>query len=159
MKTPTKPTLTKNVLALITYGSPLVGKETGVTRIVELGVPMGTAQRVIDEEQDVRLSTIDKLAEGLRVESWQLLVPGAARDALPELLKPDQKHLQFSPKAEDIAQRFDKLSSDEARRMAFAGIDHVLQLAERLQRASDAQPATEDHAGQDKPPPSPTPAR
>lgn len=61
-------------------GGAMRSHESGVTRLVNLGVANGTAQRILDEESDPRLSTLDELAEKLGVGVSALLSPGMTED-------------------------------------------------------------------------------
>lgn len=132
MKTSTKEVLRANVLARLGKLQPLRGNETGVGRLIRLGVSNGTAQRVLDPEKDLKLETLDDLARILKVRPWQLLVPEEPQAALQDLMS----DMSLSPDAESIARRLDALTSDDARRIAYALLDQVLQQAEFLERSS-----------------------
>lgn len=80
MTSESKRLLQSNVRALLERkGGKLGAKETGVTRLVNLGISQGTAQRVFDSA-DSRLSTLDEVAAALGVSIGELMspaVPGA----------------------------------------------------------------------------------
>jgi hypothetical protein len=151
MKSNTKSVLRSNVLGRLGKLKELRAHETGVSRLVALGFSNGTAQRILDPEQDVRLVTLEQLAAKMKVKPWQLLVPEGPQAALQDLVT----SLEVSPRAEHIARRFDAIMTDDARRLAYALIDQVLQQAEFLaQRSNDVQkpkepPPPEGSAPQD----------
>lgn len=73
----------ENVLQLIQKtAGPLKPRESGVTRLVALGIPNGTAQRILDDVSDVRLETVEQLAAALKVAPASLLAPGAQAPTL-----------------------------------------------------------------------------
>lgn len=133
-----KATLTTNTLTLIRAAQPpLRSHETGLSRLTEMGFSMGTAQRVLDATQDVRLSSVDRVAECFEVEPWQLFVPDMSPEHMPQLARPETAPL--SPRAMDIAQRLDALVPD-VRLTAYALIDQALQMAEAAQRQGPIPP-------------------
>lgn len=138
MKKSAKAVLRENLLAFVTKGKPLAPHETGVGRLVALGVARGTAQRLLDPDRDVQLETLDQVADLTRMKPWQLLVPGDQKDALSELVE----SIELSPKAKSLAERYDSIRSSEARQVGYALIDQVLQQAEWLDRPTADQPAT-----------------
>jgi hypothetical protein len=133
-----KATLTTNTLSLIRAAQPpLRSHETGLSRLTEMGFAMGTAQRVLDASQDVRLSSVDRVAECFEVEPWQLLVPGMSPEQMPQLAGDEGSSL--SPRALDIAHRLDALVPD-VRLTAYALMDQALQMAEAAQRQGPTPP-------------------
>lgn len=51
--------------------------QTGVTQISALaGKKTSWGQRLLDEQTDVRLSTLAEAAAAFKLQTWQLLVPG-----------------------------------------------------------------------------------
>lgn len=83
MTSESKRLLQSNVRALLERkGGKLGAKETGVTRLVNLGISQGTAQRVFDSA-DSRLSTLDEVAAALGVSVGELMSPAVAAQALP----------------------------------------------------------------------------
>lgn len=75
MEKTAKQVLRENVLELLQKDAKLVGKETGVTRLVKLGLSNGNAQRVLDSSE-VGTERLDQLARVFGLSAWQLLVPG-----------------------------------------------------------------------------------
>lgn len=76
-----------NVLRLLNHaaGGQLPERESGVTRLKKLNITQGSAQRILDDESDLRLETLDQVAKGFRLAPWQLLVPNIDPNAPPEL--------------------------------------------------------------------------
>jgi hypothetical protein len=70
-----------NVRALL----GLKEREKGITRLKEKGIGQGTAQAVLDGSRELRIETITRLADGLHVQPWQLLVPNLDPERLPTL--------------------------------------------------------------------------
>jgi hypothetical protein len=70
-----------NVRALL----GLKDHEKGITRLKNAGIGQGTAQAVLDASRELRIETITRLAEGLHVQPWQLLVPNLDPERLPTL--------------------------------------------------------------------------
>lgn len=86
MPTDAKAIVGANVLALLQHrGGAFTGTETGITRLVARGIPNGTAQRVLAGTTSIGLDVLQRVAEALEVEPWQLLVPGIDPAALPGL--------------------------------------------------------------------------
>jgi len=73
--------LRDNVRRLLGLGDA----ESGVGKLVDLGIPNGTAQRVLGGETSVGLDKIDHVARVLKVEAWQLLSPGLDPERPPTL--------------------------------------------------------------------------
>ena len=69
-----KAVLRTNVLALLEAVAPLRNNETGVTRLTSLGVPLGTAQRVLEAKTSIGLEKLSQIATCLGVEPWRLLL-------------------------------------------------------------------------------------
>jgi transcriptional regulator with XRE-family HTH domain len=67
--------LRQNVLNLLAEDRPLKSNESGVQRLVRLGVANGTAQRILNAEASVGLDVIEQVAYVLRVSPWRLLRP------------------------------------------------------------------------------------
>jgi hypothetical protein len=84
MASETKRALRANVRALLVkLTGELRAHETGVSRLVALGIAQGTSQRILDDT-DIRLSTIDEAAAKLGVSPGALLSGDAAEaSALP----------------------------------------------------------------------------
>jgi DNA-binding Xre family transcriptional regulator len=79
MTSESKRLLRTNVRALLVkLGGDLRSNESGVTRLVNLGIANGTAQRILDETTDVRLGTLDELAEKFNVRPEDLISPARA---------------------------------------------------------------------------------
>lgn len=85
MKKSVKQLLGENAVALSAHRNPLRPNEKGTTRLMQCGLTNGSAQRVLGGDTDVGLSVVEKLAGGLHVEPWQLLVPDFHPDRLPQL--------------------------------------------------------------------------
>lgn len=67
--------LRENVLKLLDEDRPLKPNETGVQRLVRLGIPNGTAQRVLSAEASIGLDVIEQVAQVLGIAPWRLLRP------------------------------------------------------------------------------------
>lgn len=114
MRTGIKQIASENALALAQRRAGTEGmkaNETGITLLKNHGLSQGTAQRFLASEGDVRLEAIDVLARGLRVEPWQLLVPGLDPTALPEL------HPSTSVFSPDLMARLRALPAHEVARL------------------------------------------
>lgn len=85
MRKKIKQVLGENAVALSAHRNPLRPNEKGTTRLMQCGLTNGSAQRVLTGETDVGLSVVETIANGLRVEPWQLLVPNFHPDRLPQL--------------------------------------------------------------------------
>lgn len=82
MTAPTLPaTITANVRRLL----KLPDDEPGVAKVMKLGFANGTAQRILDSETALGSDTLERLADGLGVHAWQLLVPDLDPEKLPKL--------------------------------------------------------------------------
>lgn len=112
MESQSKKTMRANVLALLGRVKPLRSDETGVSRLLQAGLSNGNAQRVLAADQDIYMTRLDEVARALRVEPWQLLVPGIDPDRPPLLTAPPA----VSEKAMEIAAIFDDLD-DHGRRV------------------------------------------
>jgi len=88
MESESKKTVRQNVLTLLGRVRALRANESGVTRLKDLGIPHGNAQRTVDKESDIQLSTLDQVAGALKVKPWQLLIEGLDADKLPALVAP-----------------------------------------------------------------------
>ena len=83
MESASKKTLRENVRAIIAFRAGINPEDVGVGRVIQLNLPNGTAQRLLGTDSDLRMDTIDVIARGLGVESWQLLVPALDPSKLP----------------------------------------------------------------------------
>ncbi len=79
-----KITLRDNVRALL----GLQPGESGVSRLIDLGIPNGNAQRVLGGTTSIGLDSLADLATALSVQPWQLCVPGLDPERLPVLVEP-----------------------------------------------------------------------
>jgi hypothetical protein len=78
-----KKVVRENALKLIQQSTgALKPRESGVTRLTALGIPNGTAQRVLDDTSDLRLETVEQLAAALKVKPWELMTPGLEAPAM-----------------------------------------------------------------------------
>lgn len=59
--------------------------QAGVSKLIELGIAQGSAQRVLGGETSVGADLIAEVAQVLNVAPWQLCVPGLDPDRLPSL--------------------------------------------------------------------------
>jgi len=139
MESESKRNVRLNVLALLDRARPMRASESGVTRLKNLGVSHGNAQRTVDDQSDMQLATLDQIAAGLRVKPWQLLVEGLDPAALP-LIEPAAA--RYSDAALRIAAIYDQATPKDRRH-----IDAIAQAT-----LSDDAPATPEAAL-----PSPTP--
>ena len=99
----------------------------------ELGLKNGTAQRVLAGETSIGLELLAVLAEKLRVEPWQLLVPGLDPRALPSL----GKNPNLKPGAAHVVACMDQMDD--------SGVDVMVKMADALIRppaSSLAMPTT-----------------
>jgi hypothetical protein len=87
MESESKKIVRENVLALLRQaaGGELPPNESGVTRLKNLGLSHGNAQRAIEDSSDLRLGTVDQLAKAFNLKSWQILVPRLNVASPPEL--------------------------------------------------------------------------
>ena len=78
-----KRVLIDNLLRLLRRraGNPTLTEPQGVTALVRLKIPNGTAQRLFDEHSDVQIGTVDLAAEKLGVKIWHLLTPGGGEQS------------------------------------------------------------------------------
>ena len=76
-----KKTIRNNVRRLLGLGEA----ESGVKSVMSLGFANGTAQRILDEETSIGVETLERLADGLKVQAWQLCVPDIDPARLPSL--------------------------------------------------------------------------
>lgn len=71
-----KRVLRQNVRALIEKTSgPLKPHESGVTRLLKLGISNGNAQRLLDEDSTVSFQTVEQAAAAFKVKPWDLMSP------------------------------------------------------------------------------------
>jgi len=68
-----KKRLVENVRAMLSIRDG----QSGVSDVMRLGFANGTAQRILDDTE-IRLGTLDQLAEKLKTSPWQLLAPAGA---------------------------------------------------------------------------------
>jgi len=112
MESASKKIARENVLQYIQDTAPLKPHERGVTRLQALGLKGATAQRMLADDQDIRLETLDVLAEHMRVQPWQLLVPGFRKGGrLPS---------GFSEQGSHLASLFDSISDPTERQRSWA---------------------------------------
>lgn len=81
METDLKLTVSRNVRALL----GLAPEESGVATLMAKGFANGSASRILAGDTDLGLTMLARLAERLRVEPWQLLVPDLDPKRLPAL--------------------------------------------------------------------------
>lgn len=60
-------------------------QKPGISGLIAMGIPNGTAQRILGGKTSIGLDVVEKLAKGLKVSPWVLLVPQLSVDALPGL--------------------------------------------------------------------------
>ena len=73
-----------------------------LAREAEIG--LGTAARLKKQTTSVGLELVDKLARGLHVEPWQLLVPGASASNPPVLLPVSESERRFYERVKAAAE-------------------------------------------------------
>lgn len=79
-----RPIVAKNVRACLGHKYPgMKPHETGVSKLVSLGLSQGTAARLLRGETDVGLGLLADLAHALDLQPWHLLVPDLDPAALP----------------------------------------------------------------------------
>jgi len=69
-------------------------QKRGITSAIKaqdaLGVARSTIDRVLNARGTARVETLEEIAEGLKMEAWQLLVPDLDPDNLPTLEYPNR---------------------------------------------------------------------
>lgn len=79
-----KRVLRSNLRALIEKTSgPLKPNESGVTRLLKLGISNGNAQRLLDEDSTVSFPTLEQVAAAFRVKPWDLVSPAMKVSEMP----------------------------------------------------------------------------
>jgi hypothetical protein len=79
-----KRVLRANVRALIEKTSgPLKPNESGVTRLLKLGISNGNAQRLLDEDSTVSFPTLEQVAAVFRIKPWDLVSPTLKVSEMP----------------------------------------------------------------------------
>lgn len=63
----------------------LTDGESGVAQVMKLGFSNGTAQSLLAGETSIGVDVLAKVAAALRVEPWQLCVPGLDPERMPSL--------------------------------------------------------------------------
>lgn len=81
MKNDLKDCVAVNVRALL----DLRPREKGVARLIHRGIANGNAQRILGGETSFGLDLLEQLAHALRVDAWQLCLPGLDPAHLPAL--------------------------------------------------------------------------
>jgi hypothetical protein len=81
MRPDIKLTIRDNVRRLLN----LQDDAAGVKRLIDLGFPNGTAQRILGGTTSIGVDQLDLLADRLKVEPWQLCLPGLDPDRRPTL--------------------------------------------------------------------------
>lgn len=121
MGSASKKVVKKNVLSLLGHaaGGKLPAGESGVTRLKKLNITQGSAQRVLDDESDLRLDTLDQLARGFGMRAWQLLVPKLDPAAPPTLATGGSP---IEPPSQE-GQRTDPPTSGDEAEAIFDGLD------------------------------------
>lgn len=76
-----KITIRENIRALL----GLDPGESGVSKLIRLGLSNGNAQRLLGGETSVGLDVLSQCASALHVEPWQLCVPGIDPANLPRI--------------------------------------------------------------------------
>jgi hypothetical protein len=113
MASDTKNVVRENVRALLKKrGGEFKPKESGVSRLMSLGIANGTAQRILDEDSDYRLETLDQVAAALRVSVRDLITPGMSTEALP--------FRDLDPFESQLVTLFRRLPSDQHREQHLA---------------------------------------
>lgn len=70
----------------------LAPAEKGVAQLMaKTGFKNGTAQRVLEAETSIGVDVLAKLAKGLNVQPWQLLIDDLQPDNLPTLHPPSSR--------------------------------------------------------------------
>jgi hypothetical protein len=84
--TDVKRTIRENILALLCkeFG-PLPPGQTGISQLMKKGFATSTAQRVLDEDTQIRVDLLEELARKFGLSPWQLLVPSLDPASLPGL--------------------------------------------------------------------------
>ncbi len=57
--------------------------QSGVQKLIDMGIPTGNAQRVLSGIASVGVDTLDQVAGALGVQPWQLMVPNLDPANLP----------------------------------------------------------------------------
>jgi len=98
--------LASNVLALLVNrgGALKPNEKKGYSRLVAKGIPMGTAQRVLDGDTSIGIDKVQEIAEKFGAKAWQLLVPDFNAGSLPKI---GGAALPFSKEVSDLLARMD----------------------------------------------------
>lgn len=129
MEPESKRIVRENALQLLRDRGDVKEGKTGVGALIALGLPNGSAQRLLAEAGDVTMKQLDVLAKGLRVKPWQLLVPGFADGASGE------SHPEVQDDSIGVAQMLDRISDPQIRARAVA---EALSLAVKATREAAA---------------------
>jgi len=124
MESASKKTVRANVLAFLGRLGPLRERESGVTKLKNLGVSHGNAQRTVDQESDMRLATLDQVAAALKMKPWQLLVETFDPASPPVLAAGSQQPAKHSARALEVATLFDALAP-RRQRLLYAQIQDM----------------------------------
>lgn len=135
MESDSKRNVRLNVLALLDRARPMRASESGVTRLKNLGVSHGNAQRTVDDQSDMQLATLDQIAAGLRVKPWQLLVEGLDPARLPSI---EPAAARFSEAALKVAAIYDSATPGDRRH-----IDAIAQAVLSDTTPDEAEAATD----------------
>jgi hypothetical protein len=90
-----KTVLRDNLQAVLRERYPTMRpNESGITKLVELGVAQGSAQRAIGGETSIGIDMLEKIASAIGLQTWQLLVPELNARA-PQSLSADPRAWPF----------------------------------------------------------------
>lgn len=103
----------------------------------EAGVGVATVARLKSADSSVGLDVLEKVADALGVQAWQLICPASVYDIGPSA--------GFSPMARDLASSLDRIGDPHRQRKAYAIASQVLALGtsaepERAAGMLDQQP-------------------
>lgn len=77
------------------------------------GIGEATLARILAADAAVRLDSVAKVAEGLGVEAWQLLVPDLHPARLPTLVDPHARVPGLSPRQQALFDRLREMDDDQ----------------------------------------------
>jgi hypothetical protein len=103
-----------NALQLIQKATgPLKPRESGVTRLVALGIANGTAQRILDDASDIQLETVERLAAALKVSPLRLMTAATGDAKAEEVVAPVAEPRRLTFPEELVLKLMEELQLDE----------------------------------------------
>jgi hypothetical protein len=100
--------------------------QSGVSMLIKMGINNGNSTRILEGETSFGLDLLEKLAEKLGVQPWQLCVSGVGPGKLPAI----QVDGALTPAASRIVRCLAEMDKD--------GVDVMLKMADALVRPRPA---------------------